>query len=204
MAERHFISLGAGVQSSVMLLLADRGQILPRPEAAIFADTQWEPPEVYRHLEWLESEVLIPIHRVTVGDIRANSLKGISASGHRRQERRRIRFPAAIQSRVEGMGRRTCTTEYKIRPLDKQVRRLCGVGYREFFPKDLVAVQWLGITVDEASRMTRRLATGGRHSGTHCIDLGWNRHDCRGWFAEHYPGRTLPRSACDGVSVPIE
>ena len=83
MTERHFISLGAGVQSSVMLLLADRGELLPRPEAAIFADTQWEPPAVYEHLAWLEAEVSIPICRVTVGDIRANSLKGISASGHR-------------------------------------------------------------------------------------------------------------------------
>ncbi len=45
------LSLGAGVQSSVMLLMADRGLLGDKPDVAIFADTQWEPKEVYEHLE---------------------------------------------------------------------------------------------------------------------------------------------------------
>ncbi|ANS02942.1 hypothetical protein [uncultured Mediterranean phage uvDeep-CGR0-AD1-C123] len=43
------ISLGAGVQSSVMALMAAHGE-LPIPECAIFADTQFEPRQVYEHL----------------------------------------------------------------------------------------------------------------------------------------------------------
>ena len=27
---------------------------MPRRDCAIFADTHWEPPSVYAHLEWLE------------------------------------------------------------------------------------------------------------------------------------------------------
>ena len=45
-AALRVISLGAGVQSSVMALLAARGEIGPMPDAAIFADTQWEPAAV--------------------------------------------------------------------------------------------------------------------------------------------------------------
>jgi hypothetical protein len=44
----HIISLGAGVQSSTMALMAARGLILPRPIGAIFADTQDEPAGVDR------------------------------------------------------------------------------------------------------------------------------------------------------------
>ena len=57
----HIISLGAGVQSTVMYLMAALGRLEPTPEAAVFADTRWEPAHVYQHLSWLESlEVKYP------------------------------------------------------------------------------------------------------------------------------------------------
>jgi|AntDryMetagUQ889_1029465.scaffolds.fasta_scaffold13681_2 hypothetical protein len=42
-AALRLLSLGAGVQSSAVLLLACHGAI-PRFDAALFADTGWEPP----------------------------------------------------------------------------------------------------------------------------------------------------------------
>jgi len=54
---KHFLSLGAGVQSSTMALMAAKGQIGPMPDAAIFADTQWEPRHVYTWLNWPLVEV---------------------------------------------------------------------------------------------------------------------------------------------------
>jgi len=54
----HIISLGAGVQSSTMALMAAAGEITPMPTAAIFADTQDEPASVYRWLDWLEKNAL--------------------------------------------------------------------------------------------------------------------------------------------------
>jgi len=48
--EMNIISLGAGVQSSTMALMASHGEITPMPDAAIFADTGWEPKAVYDHL----------------------------------------------------------------------------------------------------------------------------------------------------------
>ena len=70
------LSLGAGVQSSAMILMADRGDFGDVPEHAIFADTQSEPPWVYEHLSWLESEIKhIKIHRVTAGSLENDVLK---------------------------------------------------------------------------------------------------------------------------------
>ena len=40
---KHIISLGAGVQSSTMALMAAHGEIGPMPDCAIFADTGAEP-----------------------------------------------------------------------------------------------------------------------------------------------------------------
>ena len=47
------INLGGGVQSSVMALMAGEGTFDPTPDCAIFADTRWEPPSIYSHLDWL-------------------------------------------------------------------------------------------------------------------------------------------------------
>src|SRR5438445_8781019 len=71
----HIISLGAGVQSSVMALMASEGLITPMPRAAIFADTQAEPASVYKWLEWLESKLAFPVVRVTRGDLGKESLR---------------------------------------------------------------------------------------------------------------------------------
>ncbi|MDX9784983.1 MAG: hypothetical protein RBT72_09580 [Spirochaetia bacterium] len=38
----HLLSLGAGVQSSTLALMAAAGEVTPMPTAAIFADTQAE------------------------------------------------------------------------------------------------------------------------------------------------------------------
>ena len=60
------LSLGAGVQSTVLALMMTAQRRIPpvlercgycRPDFAIFADTGWEPRSVYRHLDWLRSEL---------------------------------------------------------------------------------------------------------------------------------------------------
>ncbi|MET7949072.1 tyrosine-type recombinase/integrase [Micromonospora sp. NPDC005324] len=72
----RYLSLGAGVQSSTLLLLAVRGEI-PRFGAAVFADTGWEPAPVYAHLRRLQrlaAAAGIPIVRVSAGNIRHDAL----------------------------------------------------------------------------------------------------------------------------------
>lgn len=56
-ASMRVVSLGAGVQSTVMLLMALHREIKPIPDVVIFADTGFEPLGVYDHLNWIEAEV---------------------------------------------------------------------------------------------------------------------------------------------------
>jgi 3'-phosphoadenosine 5'-phosphosulfate sulfotransferase (PAPS reductase)/FAD synthetase len=63
------ISLGAGVQSSTMALMAADGE-LPRPSCAIFADTGYEPKSVMRYLEFLKKVLPYPVYIVSKGNIR--------------------------------------------------------------------------------------------------------------------------------------
>ncbi|MGB1816915.1 MAG: hypothetical protein ACPHJ3_16270 [Rubripirellula sp.] len=65
MSEPHrILSLGAGVQSSCILMMSERGE-LPKLDLAIFADTGDEPDAVYRWLNWLKHNQSTPI--VVVG-----------------------------------------------------------------------------------------------------------------------------------------
>ena len=61
MTKLNVLSLGAGVQSTVMALMAAEGEITPMPDCAIFADTQFEPESVYTHLDWLETQLPYPV-----------------------------------------------------------------------------------------------------------------------------------------------
>ena len=67
------LSLGAGVQSSCLALMAKHGEVEPMPDFAVFADTQAEPQEVYDWLDWLENELPFPVYRVTKGSLTAVS-----------------------------------------------------------------------------------------------------------------------------------
>ena len=54
-SELNVLSLGAGVQSSTLLLMSLNGD-MPPLDYVIFADTGWEPRSVYDHLEKLITE----------------------------------------------------------------------------------------------------------------------------------------------------
>ena len=70
----NIISLGAGVQSSTMALMAAHGEITPMPDAAIFADTQNEPDSVMRWLDEMEKHLKFPVYRVTKSDLAKDAL----------------------------------------------------------------------------------------------------------------------------------
>ena len=61
------ISLGGGVQSSVMALMASGSAFGAIPDCAIFADTHWEPPSLYTHLDWLAERLGFPMYVVDNG-----------------------------------------------------------------------------------------------------------------------------------------
>ncbi len=172
------LSLGAGVQSTVVALMAAHGEIKPLPDCAIFADTQFEPAGVYAHLDWLETQLPYPVHRVTAGDLRTISP---------------VSMP--LFTETGGMGRRQCTAEYKIDPIRKKLRELLGLKYRQRAPKEIAVRQWLGISTDEAVRM-KSSRDAWIENVWPLIDADMSRQDCLRWFEAAFPGRVLAKSAC--------
>jgi len=191
-ADLRYISLGAGVQSSVMALMASRGEIKPMPDFAIFADTQWEPSGIYEHLNWLEGQLPFPVHRVTFGDIRAIALGTLNKEWS-------PSMPVFIDSKsgTGGMGTRQCTNSFKIEPIHRLLRELMGYKKGQRLPKSTVVESWMGISRDEAQRVkdSRAWWVSNRYP---LIERMMTRHDCRVWFEKNYSGRTLARSACIG------
>lgn len=192
------LSLGAGVQSSVLALLLSRGDPrlvelgYPKPDIAVFADTGWEPDYVYSHLEWLEGELDFPLIRVSAGDLRKNIKLGRTVSGHRFVD---VPFYLVHENGKKGMLRRQCTNHYKINPIYRNVRKLAGGQRGRPFPKHIHVEMWLGISLDEVVRMKPSRERWVKHRWP-LVDLGMSRQDCLTWFANEYPGRNLPRSAC--------
>lgn len=189
----HILSLGAGVQSSTLALLAKHGEVMRTPTAAIFADTQSEPAAVYRHLDWLEGVLPFPVHRVTVGSLRAHILAAVSGQGARMDSRPPF-YVEMGKGKAEGMLRRQCTQDYKLRPIHAEIRRLAQVKPRSPGPRSPIVSEWIGISRDEVTRMKpSRIRWIERRWPL--VDLGMTRYDCLQWLKRHgYP--TPPKSAC--------
>lgn len=181
------ISLGAGVQSTTMALMAAHGEITPMPDCAIFADTQAEPAAVYRHLDWLETKLPFPVHRVTVGSLRDEILGAMN--GTNRMDAR----PPFFTLRG-GMLNRQCTQDFKIIPIQRKVRELAGIKPRSRGPKEIVVEQWIGISTDEAARMKPSRFRWQLHRFP-LVDMGLSRNDCLRWMERKgYPKPA--KSAC--------
>lgn len=179
---KHFISLGAGVQSSTMALMATHGEITPMPDGAIFADTQREPEKVYEWLNYLETRLSFPVYRVTAGDLGISALKIVVS---KKSGKRYFKTALPVYGADGGFMTRACTVDYKIvvirRELIKQTNKQ-------------PVTQWIGISRDEAQRMkdSRDLWITNRWP---LIEKLMTRGDCFRWMKDHgYP--EPPRSAC--------
>lgn len=185
------LSLGAGVQSSTLLLLAARQQI-PTFDLAIFADTGWEPAAVYAHLRRLEriaADAGITLVRVAKGHIRHDALD----PAHRFAS---MPLFTLSPDGKRGMARRQCTSEYKIKNLKREVRDRLGYPHPNRVPDGVYAQMAIGISVDEIGRVRDPDVRYMRHDYP-LLDLGWSRADCVSFLEINGLGGT-PRSACLG------
>ena len=187
-----FLSLGAGVQSSTIALMAKHGEITPMPDAAIFADTQAEPASVYKWLDWLEPQLPFPVIRVTRGDMTQDSfLIKQRKDGTGCWSKNLI--PAFIQNKdgTRGIMGRQCTYSYKVEQLERAAR-LHGKVKRG--QKNVTVTQWIGISWDEIQRIKPSRVAWSQHRWP-LVELRMGRRDCLKWMESHgYP--KPPRSAC--------
>lgn len=190
----RLLSLGAGVQSTVLALMACNGT-LPGLDAAIFADTGWEPRRVYEHLDRLAIELDhagIPLHRVRRGDLRADAID---------PEHRYASVPYFVRNPdgTEGMGRRQCTSEYKLGPVRRKARELLGAAPPDFrhVPRGRVAKTWIGFTVDEVHRIKSDHEVLYERKQYPLLELGMSRKDCDRWLRAR-GWTSVQKSACIG------
>ena len=195
----RILSLGAGVQSSTLALMAACGE-LPAIAHAIFADTGEEPQSVYRWLDYLEKLLPFPVHRVSAGrrlsaDMlvkRQRTGAAVSKEGFRTEwVRSCIPFFVLNPDGSRGQSMRQCTRDFKIRPIQRKVRELV---HPPRGCKQVLIHQVIGISLDEAQRM--------KPSGRPWIlnvypfvERRITRLMCLEWMKSHgYP--EPPRSAC--------
>lgn len=183
----HILSLGAGVQSSALALMAAAGEVTPMPTCAVFADTQAEPESVYTWLDWLETQLPFPVRRVTKGNLTKMALTIRDRKDGTGQWAKSV-IPAYIKNPdgSRGILQRQCTYDYKMLPLIKETKRIIG--------RTGNAVQWIGISLDEIHRMKPSRDASIVHRWP-LVELGMKRHDCLRWMdANGFP--KPPRSAC--------
>ncbi len=185
----HLLSLGAGVQSSTLALMAAAGEVVPMPRAAIFADTQAEPKSVYMWLDWLEARLPFPVYRVTAGSLITDTLRI-----RERKDKMGFWCPSGIPhystnaDGSHGHGPRQCTHDFKLVPLAREQRRIM----KEEGAKHCIV--WIGISTDEAMRIKPSRVRYSTHRWP-LIEMEMNRRKCLEWMkACGYP--VPPRSAC--------
>jgi hypothetical protein len=193
----RILSLGAGVQSTTLALMARDGT-LPGLDAAIFADTGWEPPAVYDQVDRLQFElacVNIPVHRISRGNLRSDTTD---------PTKRFVSVPWFIRNPDggDGMGRRQCTAEYKLAPINRKVRELLGAKPPKFraVARGRVAEQWIGFSTDEVHRCNDKPANLYTRQRYPLIELGMSRKDCIRWLDGQGWGHTV-KSACIGCPL---
>jgi hypothetical protein len=161
------LSLGAGVQSTTVLLLAIDG-MLPAFDAVIFADTGDEPADVYAHVERLRD--VSPIETVSVG--RRLSATVVDPF-----------MPVPLYQRG-GIGRRQCTYQFKLRPIRRWLRDN-GSGAVDL--SVCISTDEYLRAKDSGRRWCRNVFP--------LLEIGWSRDACLRYLADRWP-HPVPRSAC--------
>ena len=108
------------------------------PDCAVFADTHWEPPSVYAHLDWLANQLRFPLHVVDNGRSLREDVKAlVNHSGSRNY----VDIPVYLKGsdgHGDGIGQRQRTEHYRIVTVRRKVRELLGLAKGQRVPAETV------------------------------------------------------------------
>lgn len=189
----HILSLGAGVQSSALALMAAAGEVTPMPMCAIFADTGDEPQSVYRWLDWITPQLPFPVYRVQnkKGKLSAEAIE-VKTNQTTGKKYYANMIPAFSPTKGgSAILPRHCTYQFKVLPILRAARLIGNIKRGQ---KTIGIIQWLGISKDEAHRMKPSREPWCENRWP-LIEMGLRRSDCLRWMkAKGFP--PPPRSAC--------
>jgi hypothetical protein len=205
-----FLSLGAGVQSTCLLMLGIRGEI-ERPDHIIFADTGFEPLAVYEHLEWCKRQAEkagIPLHVVKAKMDMREGFDGFEAGTNKFwnerppfyvENKKDMQYSDGEKEYSIKAGRgtmlRQCTRDAKIKPIERKQKELMGFKTSRGIPDGAAIVQ-IGISTDEARRASPSTVRWIERDYPLIDPLKWSRADCQAWWEHEYPHVSLPSSSC--------
>lgn len=186
------LSLGAGVQSTTLALMAARGELEPL-DAAIFADTGNERKRVYDHLDWLETQLPFPLIRARrPGATLGEYMDGLAARGTGLEGGASAVVPLFL-AEPDGVLPKQCNSEFKRDVVTREVALLLGGAPRDGIP---CVEMWIGMSREPAE--LQRVSRNRRkyiHNRYPLIEARMTRADCKRWMAERqYP--QAPKSAC--------
>lgn len=178
------ISLGWGVQSFALAAMSALG-VLPKVDAAIHADTTHERAETYdfarRWTPWLEER---GVRVITVKD----------KVGRLACVRKSVMIPAFTtwtEGDSSGQLRRQCTHDWKIMPIRRWLQANRGIPVAveacEIIERKQPVEQWLGITLDEVTRMKPSNVQYITNAYPFCemLDRPWTRGMVMRWLQEN-------------------
>lgn len=188
------LSLGAGVQSTTLYLMAEEGLIEPF-DLAIFADTGWEREATHKVIENLKAKYNTPIITVKEGDVK-NDILNVIDKGVNNKNELFVKMPMyAYKGNNKIMLQRQCTAGYKIKPINKELRKLLGLKPYQRYTGETIE-HCIGISIDEAQRMNRYRGTKLETVSFPLVDLKLNRNDCIEYLKQH--NLNISKSACIG------
>lgn len=188
------LSLGAGVQSTTLYLMAEEGLIEPF-DLAIFADTGWEREATYKVIEDLKAKYKTPIITVKEGDVK-NDILNVLDNGFKNKNELFIKMPMyAYNGNDKIMLKRQCTAAYKIKPINKELRKLLGLKPYQRYTGEMIE-HCIGISIDESQRMNKYQGNSIETVSFPLVDLKLNRNDCVEYLKQR--NYIISKSACIG------
>jgi hypothetical protein len=199
---------GGGVQTGTMIEMIYDG-LLPKPNAVISADTGDEPSYVYDQLardKELMKSINVPFITVKNGNLHDDLYAGgrFAAMPLFTQQREDIRgFGKQAKIKKNGKLRRQCTKEYKIVPIEREIRAmLLEMNHAKQsrngairINKDVFVESWIGYTTDEIERVNRMYQAKWQMFKYPLIEMRMTKQECIKWLEENNKPARLS-SAC--------
>lgn len=147
-AKLRVLSLGGGIQSTTLALLAAHGEIGPMPDLAIYAPVG-DAEATREHIRWLASGNVLPFPVVELEEAAVPLRQAIQ--NRVEQSGRSVSIPVFLEGKKRGQDRRQCTREYKVDRLNAKQRELLGFKPRQRIPSGSAEV-WIGFSTEEVVR----------------------------------------------------
>ena len=189
-------NFGAGTQSVGLMLMALDGKFDSCPDHFVFADTGAEPKHVYEYLEMF-SEYIWHKYWNRVVIVKEGNLRNDIVNLFNGTATRASSLP--LFTKNGGMIRRQCTQDYKIKPIEKWIKKNYEIGRKTKKNNQPIIEQWFGVSLDEIERckISQNWWTVFKYP---LVEARMYRHEVINYVTKYHDLPEPPRSSCSFCS----